>query len=304
MIYFISNIEIIIGGIMAKVKTASRRIWDYIVITLASFIYATGLALFLDPNNLAPGGFSGVAIIISRFTTIPTGTWFLIFNIPVMILGMWKFGWKFIVSTIYSIVVISFATNTLSALGPATKDPLLAAAAGGSLIAIGVGLIFRVGATTGGTDIIVKFLKLKYRHLRTGVIFLLTDALIVVASGIAFRKIDTALYAGMAVIVCSIVMDLVLYGRDEAKLIYIISDKADLIAGRLMQELDVGATFLEGSGAYSNQSKKIIMCAMKKQIAPKAEEVVKEMDPESFMIVTSASEVFGEGHKSYFSEKL
>ena len=289
---------------MAKVKTASRRIWDYIVITLASFIYATGLALFLDPNNLAPGGFSGVAIIISRFTTIPTGTWFLIFNIPVMILGMWKFGWKFIVSTIYSIVVISFATNTLSALGPATKDPLLAAAAGGSLIAIGVGLIFRVGATTGGTDIIVKFLKLKYRHLRTGVIFLLTDALIVVASGIAFRKIDTALYAGMAVIVCSIVMDLVLYGRDEAKLIYIISDKADLIAGRLMQELDVGATFLEGSGAYSNQSKKIIMCAMKKQIAPKAEEVVKEMDPESFMIVTSASEVFGEGHKSYFSEKL
>ncbi len=304
MIYFISNIEIIIGGIMAKVKTASRRIWDYIVITLASFIYATGLALFLDPNNLAPGGFSGVAIIISRFTTIPTGTWFLIFNIPVMILGMWKFGWKFIVSTIYSIVVISFATNTLSALGPATKDPLLAAAAGGSLIAIGVGLIFRVGATTGGTDIIVKFLKLKYRHLRTGVIFLLTDALIVVASGIAFRKIDTALYAGMAVIVCSIVMDLVLYGRDEAKLIYIISDKADLIAGRLMQELDVGATFLEGSGAYSNQSKKIIMCAMKKQIAPKAEEVVKDMDPESFMIVTSASEVFGEGHKSYFSEKL
>lgn len=289
---------------MAKEKTVSRRIWDYIVITLASLIYATGLALFLDPNNLAPGGFSGIAIIISRFTTISTGTWFLIFNIPVMILGMWKFGWKFIVSTIYSIVIISLATNAMAGFGPATQDPLLAATAGGSLIAIGVGLIFRVGATTGGTDIIVKFLRLKYRHLRTGVIFLLTDAIIVTASGIAFRKIDTALYAGIAVIVCSIVMDIVLYGRDEAKLIYIISDKADLIAGRLMQELDVGATFLKGSGAYSNQNKKIIMCAMKKQVAPKAEEVVKEMDPDSFMIVTSASEVFGEGHKSYFSEKL
>ena len=217
---------------------------------------------------------------------------------------MWKFGWKFIVSTIYSIVIISLATNAMAGFGPATQDPLLAATAGGSLIAIGVGLIFRVGATTGGTDIIVKFLRLKYRHLRTGVIFLLTDAIIVTASGIAFRKIDTALYAGIAVIVCSIVMDIVLSGRDEAKLIYIISDKADLIAGRLMQELDVGATFLKGSGAYSNQNKKIIMCAMKKQVAPKAEEVVKEMDPDSFMIVTSASEVFGEGHKSYFSEKL
>ncbi len=289
---------------MAREKTVSRRIWDYIIITLASLIYATGLALFLDPNNLAPGGFSGIAIIISRFTSISTGTWFLIFNIPVMILGMWKFGWKFIVSTIYSIVIISLATNAMAGFGPATQDPLLAATAGGSLIAIGVGLIFRVGATTGGTDIIVKFLRLKYRHLRTGVIFLLTDAIIVTASGIAFRKIDTALYAGIAVIVCSIVMDIVLYGRDEAKLIYIISDKADLIAGRLMQELDVGATFLKGSGAYSNQNKKIIMCAMKKQVAPKAEEVVKEMDPDSFMIVTSASEVFGEGHKSYFSEKL
>ncbi|MDD2968020.1 MAG: YitT family protein [Lachnospiraceae bacterium] len=289
---------------MAREKTVSRRIWDYIIITLASLIYATGLALFLDPNNLAPGGFSGIAIIISRFTSISTGTWFLIFNIPVMILGMWKFGWKFIVSTIYSIVIISLATNAMAGFGPATQDPLLAATAGGSLIAIGVGLIFRVGATTGGTDIIVKFLRLKYRHLRTGVIFLLTDAIIVTASGIAFGKIDTALYAGIAVIVCSIVMDIVLYGRDEAKLIYIISDKADLIAGRLMQELDVGATFLKGSGAYSNQNKKIIMCAMKKQVAPKAEEVVKEMDPDSFMIVTSASEVFGEGHKSYFSEKL
>jgi len=289
---------------MKKVKFISKRAWDYAIITIGSIIYAVGLAMFLDPNNLAPGGFSGISIIVNRFTDIPTGTLFLIFNIPVMTLGAWKFGWRFITSSIYSIFLISILSNFLISFGPATKDPLLAAIAGGSLIAIGVGMTFRVGATTGGMDIIVKFLRLRYKHLKTGVIFLLTDALVVTASGIVFRKVDTALYAGIAVVVCSVVLDLVLYGRDEAKVIYIISDKAQIIAKRLMKELDIGATFLEGAGAYSNQNKKIIMCAMKKQNAPKAEEIVKEMDPDSFMIVTSASEVFGEGHKSYFSEKL
>ena len=289
---------------MKKVKIISKRAWDYAIITIGSIIYAVGLAMFLDPNNLAPGGFSGISIIVNRFTDIATGTLFLIFNIPVMILGAWKFGWRFITSSIYSIFLISILSNFLISFGPATNDPLLAAIAGGSLIAIGVGMTFRVGATTGGMDIIVKFLRLRYKHLKTGVIFLLTDALVVTASGIVFQKVDTALYAGIAVVVCSIVLDLVLYGRDEAKVIYIISDKAQVIAKRLMKELDIGATFLEGAGAYSNQDKKIIMCAMKKQNAPKAEEIVKEMDPDSFMIVTSASEVFGEGHKSYFSEKL
>ena len=289
---------------MEKIKKKSKRIFDYLIITIAALIYAVGVALFLDPNNLAPGGFSGIAIIVNRFTQIPTGTWFLLFNIPLMILGMWKFGWRFIISTMYSIFVISIFTNFLSVFGPATKDPLLAAIAGGSLIAIGVGMNFRVGATTGGTDILVKFLRLRFRHLKTGMVFLLTDAIIIIVAGVVFQKIDTALYAGIAVVVCSIVLDLVLYGRDEAKVIYIISDEATMIAKRLMEELDVGATFLEGSGAYSNQGKQIILCAMKKQNTPKAEEIVKEMDPNSFMIVTSASEIFGEGHKSYFSEKL
>ena len=289
---------------MEKIKKRSKRIIDYLIITIAALIYAVGIASFLDPNNLAPGGFTGIAIIVNRFTKIPTGTWFLLFNIPVMILGMWKFGWRFIISTMYSIFIISIFTNILSVFGPATNDPLLAAIAGGSLIAIGVGMNFRVGATTGGTDILVKFLRLRFRHLKTGMVFLLTDAIIIIVAGVVFQKIDTALYAGIAVVVCSIVLDLVLYGRDEAKVIYIISDEAPMIAKRLMEELDVGATFLEGSGAYSNQGKQIILCAMKKQNTPKAEEIVKEMDPNSFMIVTSASEIFGEGHKSYFSEKL
>lgn len=137
-----------------------------------------------------------------------------------------------------------------------------------------------------------------------GSIVFLTDVVIVIASAFVFRNIDKALYAGIVVIITSVVLDVVLYGRDEAKLIYIISDHAEKIAGRLLEELDIGVTYVQGSGAYSGKEKSVIMCAMKKNISPKAEEIVKEEDPLAFMIVTSATEIFGEGYKSYFSEKL
>lgn len=137
-----------------------------------------------------------------------------------------------------------------------------------------------------------------------GSIVFLTDVVIVIASAFVFRNVDKALYAGIVVIITSVVLDVVLYGRDEAKLIYIISDHAEKIAGRLLEELDIGVTYVQGSGAYSGKEKSVIMCAMKKNISPKAEEIVKEEDPLAFMIVTSATEIFGEGYKSYFSEKL
>ena len=143
-----------------------------------------------------------------------------------------------------------------------------------------------------------------FQEHKTGALFFLTDVVIVIASAFVFRNIDKALYAGIVVIITSVVLDVVLYGRDEAKLIYIISDHAEKIAGRLLEELDIGVTYVQGSGAYSGKEKSVIMCAMKKNISPKAEEIVKEEDPLAFMIVTSATEIFGEGYKSYFSEKL
>ena len=185
-----------------------------------------------------------------------------------------------------------------------TTDPLLAALAGGVLLAVSLGLVFKAGATTGGTDIIVKFLRLRYKHLKTGKLFFLTDVLIVAASLLVFEDFDTILYAMLAVVVNSFMFDLVLYGRDGAKLIYIISDQAERIAQRLLDELEIGATFLEGKGAYSKETKKVIMCVMQDTISPKAEEIVKQEDALAFMIVTSANEIYGEGYKNIFSEKL
>ncbi len=289
---------------MKEKKTLKQRIWDYVVITVAAFIYAASVSLFLDPNSLAPGGVTGISIILNRITGLETGTWLLLINIPIIALGAWKFGLKFILSTMYCTVLNSLFINILTPFGAVTSDPLLATLVGSSLMALALGWVFKSGSTTGGTDVIVKVLRLKFPHLKTGSLFLLIDATIVTASAFVFRDIDRALYAGVVVFITSFLLDIVLYGRDGAKLIYIISDESEKITKRLLEELDIGVTYVQGSGAYSGKDKNVIMCVVKKQLAPKTEDVVKQEDPLAFMIVTSATEIYGEGYKSYFSEKF
>lgn len=285
-------------------KKAFRLAWNYLMITIFSFTYAVGISLFLDPNNLAPGGVSGISIMLSRVTPVATGTWILLINVPILALGLWKFGMKFLISTIYCTVVSSAFTNMLLGFAPLTTDKLLAALAGGAVMAVSMGMILKAGATTGGVDIIVKVMRLRYRHLKTGNLYLIMDATVVTLSGIMFRNLETALYAAVAIFVSSVVLDTVLYGKDGAKMIYIISDSPDRITDRLLEDLDIGVTSLKGEGAYSGKEKKVLMCVMRKPLAPKAQQIVKEEDPEAFMIVSDATEIFGEGYKSYFSERL
>ena len=276
----------------------------YAIITAASFAYAVGVSMFTDPNNMAPGGVTGISIILSRILPLPTGTLILLLNVPILLFAVWKFGIRFTLSTIYAIALISLFTNVLSAYGAATDDILLAALVGGSITAVSIGVIFRAGGTTGGMDIVVKALRLHFPHLKTGKIFFIADALVVTLSGIVFRDLNAALYAALSAICASLVMDIVLYGRDEAKMQYIISAHAEQIAGRLLSDLDIGVTYINGQGAYSGDNKKVILCVVKKPVSPRVEEIVRQEDPDAFMIITSATEVFGEGYKSYFSERV
>ena len=285
-------------------KSKKRVLLDYLTITAASLIQSAAISLFLDPNSLAPGGVTGISIILHRVIGIETGTLILLINIPILALGLWKFGLKFLLSTLYSIALISCFTNIFSMYGPITEDKLLAALAGSMMMALAIGLVFKSGATTGGTDIIIKILKLKYPHLKTGSLFLIMDLTIVALSALVFKDINAALYAGIAVGITSYGLDIVLYGRDGAKLIYIISDHSEKITARLLSEVDAGVTHIQGQGAYSGKEKNVIMCVVRIQQAIRAEDIVKEEDPEAFMIVTSATEIYGEGYKSYFSEKL
>lgn len=286
-------------------KKIGKKILGYVLMTLACFCYAVGISLFVEPNNIASGGVTGIAIILNKAVGGSTGIWFFVINIPILLIGMWKFGFKFLMSTVYCTTIISVFTDLLSRYGsPLTNDVLVATIAGGMLTAIGMGGVFKAGATTGGMDIVVKLCKLKFPYMKTGSLFLIMDFLVVLASAFVFQDIDRAFYSAMEVFVTSTLLDLVLYGKDGAKLIYIISDKSEKIAARLLDELNIGVTYMEGQGAYSGREKKVIMCVTRKQMAPRAEEIVKEEDPNTFMIVSSASEIYGEGYKSYFSEKL
>ena len=292
---------------MAPVKKKfilAKRLVDYCIMTLSAAVYGIAIGLFLDPNMLAPGGVAGIAIILNRVVHVETGTLILIMNIPIFLFGLWKFGIRFMVSTIYSTFMASTFINLFGKMPPVTTEPLLAAIVGGSLSAVGLGVTFHVGSTTGGSDIIVKYLRQKMPFLKTGVIMLAIDVMVVTSSAIVFGDIERALYAGICVGVTSFVLDLVLYGRDGAKMIFVISDHPGEIAKRLLEELDVGVTYLEGSGAYSGKDKQVILCVLKKPLSPRAEAIVKEEDPQSFMIVTNATEIYGEGYKSYFGEKL
>lgn len=285
-------------------KTVIDIIKDYLLITFAASVYAAAISLFLDPNSMAPGGVTGIAMILNRISGLETGTWMLAINIPILAVGMWKFGFKFLMSTVYCTVVTSLVTNLLTPIGAVTEDKLLAALVGGSMLAVALGLVFKAGASSGGTDIIIKLLRLKFPHLKTGSLFLLTDAIIVAASAFVIADIDTALYAGLVVVINSVLLDVVLYGRDSAKMFFIISDRHEQIAKRLLEELDLGVTYITGTGAYSGREKQVIMCIMKKILSPKAEDVVRQEDPGAFMIITNATEIYGEGYKNIFSQKL
>lgn len=276
----------------------------FAVITLAAFVYGAGISLLIDPNDLAPGGVSGLSVILSRIIPLETGTIYFLVNIPIMLLGVWKFGVRFIVSTSWAILMISLSTNLFAPLGALTDQHLLAAIFSGVSTAAGIGYVMRAGATTGGTDIIVKCLKLKKPHLKTGTIFLGMDIMIILAGGVVFGNVDSVLYSLISVAITSTILDMILYGRDEAKLIFVISNASESITRRLLEELDAGVTHLSGAGAYKKENKQVILCVVKKPNAWQVEEIVRQEDSNAFMIISNASEIYGEGYKSYFGERL
>ncbi|MEE1086677.1 MAG: YitT family protein [Schaedlerella sp.] len=277
---------------------------NLLIITAASFVYAVGISMFLDPNQLAPGGVTGIAVILNRLVKIETGTLYFLLNVPIVLIGIWKFGLRFISKTAYAITIISVFTNMLSSVGSLTDDLLINAAVGGILIAVGIGLIFKAGATTGGTDIIIKILRQKYRHLKTGFLFLCSDVIIVAISGLVFQNWTVAFYALATVVVSGKALDYVLYGGDEAKMMFIMTDKSHEIGKRLMEELDVGVTYLNGEGGWTGKNKRVVFSMVPKRRGPEVEEIVKSEDPAAFMVVTSASEIYGEGYKNLFEEVI
>lgn len=285
-------------------RNAVQIVGKYGVITFGCLVYAAAVALFLDPNQLAPGGVVGISVILNRLLGLPTGTVMLCINIPLLIVGVWKLGLRFLISTIYATVVSSLLTNAFALVGPLTDDLLLGAVFGAILLASGMAFVFRAGAATGGTDIIVRLLKLRYKHVETGKLFFCTDLVVVSASILVFHDLNTGLYALLSILLFAIVFDLVLYGGDTAKMVYVVSEREQAIASRIMAELELGVTYVYGEGAYTGKQKRVILCVAKKQFFPKIKDIVKEEDRNAFLIISNASDIYGEGFKDHFAEEF
>ncbi|MDE6200447.1 MAG: YitT family protein [Clostridiales bacterium] len=283
----------------------------FIMVIVGCCIYSFGIGVFLDPYNMAAGGVTGISILINAATgdVIGTGWLILIINVPLFIIGLIFIGKMFVLS---SLVVVGLSSGLMEICSNfivpymPKVNIIVAALAGGTLFGAGLGLVFRTGASTGGTDIIVKLLRRKFRYLKTGIISVSIDCLIVIASTIVYKDLELMLVTIVSLVTFSIVFNRVLYGGNSAMMVYIITtaERARLICDGLLKDLDVGATIIDGQGAYSGNERTIIMCAVKNYVYPRIRDVVKKYDSGAFTIVSSAMEIYGEGYKSQDAAEL
>ena len=280
--------------------------YKWIVATvLGSTIFALGFALFLGPNDMNAGGISGLAQIAVELTGMGTvGGLSILINLPLFILGGMKIGKRFFFGSMIGMVLSSVLIDAFAVITIPTPEPLIAVLYGGVICGIGLGLVFVNGTSTGGSDILVRLLKLRYRNVPIGQISITFDAIVVVLTGLVFQDVSKALYTGVTVYLSGKVVDAVVYNFDYSKVALIISDHHEEIAQAIGRELDRGATFLHAEGSYSHAPKKVVLAAVKKQQLAELKELVVNIDPNAFIIVQEAHQVLGDGFSRYSKDSL
>ena len=273
----------------------------YLTIVLGCVFYAIGFQFFLYPNNITSGGVVGTAMIINQLTGFPVGVMTILLNIPLFLIAWRHFGLDFMIGSLVgmglsSVLVDLFAEFNLVL----TNDPMLAAVIGGVVKGMGLGIIYYVGGTTGGIDIVVKILRRKLASINFGTIMLALDTIIIAVYAMVLGRYESAMYSLIAMYVTTKVVDLVLYGIDNACLCYIISDAAGEITQEIVSgPLHRGVTILEGRGGYSGTRHEVIMCVIKRQQIGQLKRLVRKVDEKAFFIVTNAKNVFGNGFESF-----
>ena len=278
--------------------------WIFATI-LGSAVFALGFSLFLQPNDLNAGGISGLAMIFVELAGFGSvGMLSILINLPLFILGGLKIGKKFFFGSLLGMTLSSVLIDFFALIPFPVVEPLMGALYGSALCGFGLGIVFMSGTSTGGSDILVRLLKLKYRNVPIGQISLCFDALVVTLTGLVFHDVTKALYTGIAVFVCSQVIDAVVYRFDYSKVALIISSQYEQIAYEIGTKLDRGATFLNGEGSYSHTPTKVVLAAVKKQQVTELKELVTAIDPNAFIIVQEAHQVLGDGFSRYSKDSL
>ncbi len=283
------------------------KLYDYIMIIIGTGILAFGIACFYDPIGLVTGGFSGLAIVIKHVSEmfmeggIPL--WFtnLALNVPVFILAYFLKGKKFIGKTLFGTAMLSVWLYILPAIDMAEGDLMIAALFGGVCAGAGIGFVIRVGATTGGTDMVSALVQLKLRHFSIVQILLVIDGMVVLLGLLIFGMRPT-LYAIIGIIVQTKVSDLIVEGFNYSKAAYIITNNHEEVAKRIMTELERGVTGLQAKGMYTQENKCVLYCIVTQKEIIGLKDIVNEVDPSAFVIVSDVKEVLGEGFQEYKKE--
>ena len=270
-------------------------------ITAAALVYAVGFDGFYAPNRIGFGGVTGVGQVLhALFPVLPVGGVALVLNLPLFFLGWRLLGGRLLVSSLFAMTLSSLLVDLLALLIPFQPlDPMLAAVCGGAMVGLALGIIFTQGATTGGTDLAARLLKLKLPWLSLGKLLLFLDLAVIALSALVFGSLRTALYGVISQTVSAFVTDTVLYGLDSAKVAYIISDRFQAVCSAIARDLERGVTILHGEGGWSGADKRVLLVAFKQRQIVSLKRAVKETDPDAFLIVCDAREVLGNGFRRY-----
>jgi uncharacterized membrane-anchored protein YitT (DUF2179 family) len=266
---------------------------EYLLIVLGCLLTALSFNFFFIPNQIAPGGLSGIATVLYHIFGFPVGVTTLVLNIPLFIAGIRQLGGHFGIRTLLATILLSVFIDLIKV--PAlTSDSLLASIYGGFLMGLGLGIIFRMNATTGGTDLFAKIIHKYFPSISVAWVLFAVDFLVVLAASILLGP-SRGLYAIVALALGAKVIDLVQEGLNTAKAFFIISDHAEAISERIIKEMERGVTMLEGRGAYTGNEKNVILCVVTRTQITQLKSMINEIDPAAFVLVADVREVMGEG---------
>jgi len=267
----------------------------YAQIVLGSLIGAVAYPLFLVPNHIAPGGLTGIATLLNFLFQWPVGTVSLLMNIPLFIAGLKSMGHVFALRSLIATVLFSLLIDIIP-LPATTNDPLLGAVFGGVLLGVGLGLIIRGGATTGGTDMIARMVHSRFQHISVGALLFVIDCAVVLMAGVTIH-VEYALYAFISIYASAKVIDVVLLGLTQDKACYVISSRYEEIKQELIVKLDRGVTVLRAEGGYSGQERPVLLCVLSAQELGRLKAIVRTVDESAFVFISEAHEVLGEGFR-------
>ena len=280
-------------------KITRHDLWVALQIIFGCAITSASFRFFIYPNSIVSGGVTGIAQILNLLLGLPVGVMVAVMNVPLFAVAWKKFGIRFIVLSLIGTAASSLFIDLFSLVDlTLTNDMLLAAICGGLLYGLGFGIVYRTGATTGGSDIAARLLRRKYPHINFGTLSLAIDATVVLAFAVVFRRFDSAMYTIIMMFVSSRIVNLILYGMANSGICYIITIYPQALCQAIGERLGRGATILRGEGGYSGEERDVILCAVKRQQIPLLRRIVSELDEHAFVIVTESHEVFGENFGS------